>query len=154
MDVVVPNGCCIGNGEGGACLALPVPHDFSLQKAVCSYGFFMMAPNSWAFSPATRSFLERPLRLLDGRSVYTKIFESSCKLHICVTGVQIVSDAEKDHLLAQVSRMLRLSKMETSAIAAFHALHSQAKEDGFGRLFRSPTLFEDMIKSLLLCNCG
>lgn len=50
--------------------------------------------------------------------------------------------------------MLRLSEMDSSAVAAFHALHPQAKEEGFGRLFRSPYLFEDMVKSLLLCNCG
>ncbi|KAI5064837.1 hypothetical protein GOP47_0019532 [Adiantum capillus-veneris] len=154
MGTAANAGCWIGNEEGCVCLAVPVPHDFSLQKAVCSYGFFMMAPNSWVFSTATNSCLERPLRLPDGRAVSTKIFESGCKLHICVLGVQLISEAEKNHISAQVSRMLRLSETESCAIAAFHALHLQAKEDGFGRLFRSPTLFEDMIKSLLLCNCG
>jgi hypothetical protein len=33
---------------------------FSLEKAVCNHGFFMMAPNSWI--PSTKT-LRRPLRL-------------------------------------------------------------------------------------------
>ena len=65
-------------------------------------------------------------------------------------------DSKKSCLLvkAQVTRMLRLSEAESASVAEFHGLHRQAKEEGFGRLFRSPTLFEDMVKSLLLCNCG
>ena len=65
-------------------------------------------------------------------------------------------DSKKSCLLlkAQVTRMLRLSEVESASLAEFHGLHPQAKEEGFGRLFRSPTLFEDMVKSLLLCNCG
>ncbi|XP_010256879.1 PREDICTED: uncharacterized protein LOC104597156 [Nelumbo nucifera] len=35
---------------------------FSLEKAVCSHGLFMMAPNQW--DPSTKTF-QRPLRLSD-----------------------------------------------------------------------------------------
>jgi hypothetical protein len=114
------------NGSEGGCsecrLTLPVKETFDLEKAVCSYGFFMMAPNLWFPSTCT---LQRPLRLRDNRSV-----------------------------MAQVGRMLRLSETEESAISRFHELHPEAKAKGFGRLFRSPTLFEDMVKGILLCNCG
>lgn len=139
-------------------LATPLPPNFSLQKAVCSYGFFMTAPNLWADPPPARAggsgVLERPLRLVDDRAALVRIFESDHQLNICIPGVQPLSEADRDCILVQVSRMLRLSEAESSAIAAFHALHPQAREEGFGRLFRSPTLFEDMVKSLLLCNCG
>jgi len=53
----------------------------------------------------------------------------------------------------QVRRMLRLSEEDGAAVAEFQAMHAAAREAGFGRIFRSPTLFEDMVKCILLCNC-
>ncbi len=50
--------------------------------------------------------------------------------------------------------MLRLSTAEQARVYSFHQKHAAAKEEGFGRLFRSPTVWEDLIKSILLCNCG
>lgn len=55
---------------------------------------------------------------------------------------------------AQVCRMLRLSSSEQQNVLRFQGLHSVARAEGFGRLFRSPTGWEDLIKSILLCNCG
>ena len=55
---------------------------------------------------------------------------------------------------AQVCRMLRLSSSEQQKVLSFQKLHSVARAEGFGRLFRSPTVWEDLIKSILLCNCG
>ncbi|OVA06873.1 hypothetical protein BVC80_497g27 [Macleaya cordata] len=54
---------------------------------------------------------------------------------------------------AQVGRMLHISEEDERKINEFHKLHPVSKNRGFGRLFRSPTLFEDMVKSILLCNC-
>ncbi|KAL6971805.1 hypothetical protein U1Q18_031486, partial [Sarracenia purpurea var. burkii] len=54
---------------------------------------------------------------------------------------------------AQVARMLRLSAKDEKDVQEFHKVHPDAKRKGFGRLFRSPTLFEDVVKSMLLCNC-
>lgn len=154
------------NGSEGGCsecrLTLPVKETFDLEKAVCSYGFFMMAPNLWFPSTCT---LQRPLRLRDNRSVMVCIsqdksisspFSSSLNLLIRVRalGVETLTNEDEQYLLAQVGRMLRLSETEESAISRFHELHPEAKAKGFGRLFRSPTLFEDMVKGILLCNCG
>lgn len=49
--------------------------------------------------------------------------------------------------------MLRLSEEDDRVVAEFQAMHAAAREAGFGRIFRSPTLFEDMVKCILLCNC-
>ncbi|KNC87124.1 hypothetical protein SARC_00747 [Sphaeroforma arctica JP610] len=48
----------------------------------------------------------------------------------------------------QVTRMFRLDE----DISAFHAMQNEAKERGFGRLYRSPSTFEDMIKSITNSN--
>ncbi|XP_060167486.1 uncharacterized protein LOC132598559 isoform X2 [Lycium barbarum] len=53
----------------------------------------------------------------------------------------------------QVRRMLRLSVEENKRVKEFQDICEEAKERGFGRVFRSPTLFEDMVKCMLLCNC-
>jgi hypothetical protein len=49
--------------------------------------------------------------------------------------------------------MLRLSEEDGAAVAGFQAMHTAAREVGFRRIFHSPTLFEDMVKCILLCNC-
>ena len=49
--------------------------------------------------------------------------------------------------------MLRLSEEDGRVVAEFQATHAAAREGGFGRIFCSPTLFEDMVKCILLCNC-
>ena len=58
--------------------------------------------------------------------------------------------------------MLRLSEDEERAVREFRNMYNNEKkkkkkkkrEISFvGRVFRSPTLFEDMVKCMLLCNC-
>jgi hypothetical protein len=53
--------------------------------------------------------------------------------------------------------MLRLSETEERAVGEFRkmCINGGEEEDRSfgGRVFRSPTLFEDMVKCILLCNC-
>ena len=49
--------------------------------------------------------------------------------------------------------MLRLSEEDGRVMAEFQAMHPAAREAGFGRIFRSPTLFEAMVECIFLCNC-
>ncbi|XP_055804610.1 uncharacterized protein LOC129873522 isoform X2 [Solanum dulcamara] len=121
----------------------------SLEKAVCNHGFFMMAPNHW--DPSTKSF-SRPLRLADSiTSAMTLISQHEDHLVIKVYGAAVLS--LKDEGAIKVKRMLRLSDKDEQDVTCFHKLHPDAEAKGFGRLFRSPTLFEDVAKSLLLRFC-
>ncbi|KAM0892716.1 hypothetical protein ACQ4PT_025569 [Festuca glaucescens] len=129
---------------------------FDLEAAVCSHGLFMMAPNRW--DPASRALL-RPLRLATDRSasllarVSRHPARPSDALLVSVLGADALSPLDQDCILEQVRRMLRLSEEEGRVVAEFQAMHAAARESGFGRIFRSPTLFEDMVKCILLCNC-
>lgn len=57
--------------------------------------------------------------------------------------------------------MLRLSESDERAVREFQNMcnihgeeEHRAEDTSFsGRVFRSPTLFEDMVKCILLCNC-
>ncbi|XP_037488819.1 uncharacterized protein LOC119367401 [Triticum dicoccoides] len=129
---------------------------FDLEAAVCSHGLFMMAPNRW--DPASRALL-RPLRLASDRSksllarVSRHPARPSHALLVSVLGADALSPLDQDCILEQVRRMLRLSEEDSRVVAEFQAMHAAAREAGFGRIFRSPKLFEDMVKCILLCNC-
>ena len=56
--------------------------------------------------------------------------------------------------VSQVVRMLRLRPGDINQVAAFQSIHEDARQEKFGYMFRSPSLWEDMIKSITLCNCG
>ncbi|XAR49201.1 DNA-(apurinic or apyrimidinic site) lyase [Bertholletia excelsa] len=146
---------------GGVVVELPLGETaatFDLEKAVCSHGLFMMAPNHW--DPVSKGLL-RPLHLdPDNYSSVSSVLvrishpsDSPKALHVRVYGSDFLSPPHRQSLLAQVRRMLRLSEADDSIVKKFHMMHREAKERGFGRVFRSPTLFEDMVKCILLCNC-
>ncbi|PKA62875.1 hypothetical protein AXF42_Ash018869 [Apostasia shenzhenica] len=138
-------------------LELPVRDpSFDLEKAVCSHGLFMMAPNHW--DPASRT-LQRPLRLSSSSgaaaTVRVRISHPSISgpILVSVAGAASFTSDEEQSLLAQVRRMMRISDENDRLIGEFHKVHADCRESGFGRIFRSPTLFEDMVKCILLCNC-
>ncbi|KAE8699393.1 Leucine-rich repeat (LRR) family protein [Hibiscus syriacus] len=88
---------------------------------------------------------------------------SSSTLHLRVQGTCSLSPSHRHSLLNQVTRMLRLSESEENKLREFRsiveALHgdeelaTECLRSFGGRVFRSPTLFEDMVKCILLCNC-
>ncbi|KAM7509744.1 hypothetical protein LguiB_008619 [Lonicera macranthoides] len=128
-----------------------------LEEAVCNHGFFMMAPNEW--NPLTKT-LTRPLRLDD--SITSAIVSVSHdgtnpnSLHVRIHPLhrhRPVSSSDCQAVLF-LRRMLRISSKDENDVIEFQKMYPEAKTRGFGRLFRSPTLFEDTIKSLLLCACG
>ncbi|PKI74948.1 hypothetical protein CRG98_004720 [Punica granatum] len=147
-----------------AVLELPLgdaAETFSLEKAVCSHGLFMMAPNRW--DPLTRTF-SRPLRLiadLEGDaslSVMVRISHHSRALQVLVYGHSALSPEHESSLMHQVRRMLRLTENDESNMRGFRKMceemrASEVVRNFGGRVFRSPTLFEDMVKCILLCNC-
>uniref|UniRef100_A0A3Q7EV45 Uncharacterized protein n=2 Tax=Solanum lycopersicum TaxID=4081 RepID=A0A3Q7EV45_SOLLC len=73
--------------------------------------------------------------------------------HLVITVYGAIILSSKDEGAIQVKRMLRLSDKDEQDVTDFHKLHPHAEAKGFGRLFRSPTLFEDVAKSLLLRFC-
>lgn len=125
---------------------------FNLENAVCSHGLFLMAPNQW--DPHTKS-LFRPLRLSFSSSALVRISSGQFPHTVLVRvyGARCLSPKEKEEVVVQIRRMLRLSEGEDKKVREFQEMHSEAKQMGFGRVFRSPTLFEDMVKAILFCNC-
>ncbi len=137
---------------------LDVPREYLLARDVCSYGYFLLEPNHW--SPDARAF--RTTIDLDGRAVTVRITQgdlkqptrSFAKLRgrpLTVHADARLSKSEGELLSTRLSRLLDLCT-PASTLRDFHALDTRFKKVGRGRLMRSPTLFEDVIKTVTSCN--
>lgn len=129
-------------------LTISPPSDFLLSRDVCSYGYFLLAPNRW---DVPRQCLCRVFSLEDG-PVYIEIDQADApggKLRLTLS--RPLSTPERRDLERQVSRMLHLDE-DADHIAAFHRVDPRWKPTGRGRLYRSPTLFEDVLKTVTSCN--
>lgn len=136
----------------------PLPAGFCLGAAVCSYGFAMLAPNMWRPGPGVSGGeLARPLRLTKADAVQVVVRQpATTRLEIFVPkGVRRLSSNDVNILRTQIVRMLRLRDEDTVTAKVFAKGNADlAKGIEVGRLFRSPDLFEDLVKTITLCNCG
>ncbi len=128
-------------------VSVSVPRDFVLWRDACSYGYFLLAPNRWI--PSERTLL-RPLRLKSG-PVACAISQPGKGKPLQVETSRTLKAAEKGELNSQLTRMLRLD-MTTQEVREFHKLDPRWKKTGEARLCRSPTLFEDLVKTVTSCN--
>ena len=127
-------------------LTLPTPRGFRLRTAVCSYGYFLLAPNRWL---PDRAELLRPLRLDAGRAVVARIAGPHRAGPLRIDTDARLTRPEIREVKAAVSRMLRLDE----PIDGWRRVRPrEAARRGFDRLFRSPSLFEDMVKTITGCN--
>lgn len=131
-------------------ITLPTPADFDLGAAVCSHGFFVLAPNQW--DPASRT-LGTVITLDETTAVQITLREAD-RQHLRLDSRSSLPADYRATLRRAVGRMLRLEE----SLAPFHALceqhpsHQAAARTRFGRLLRSPTLFEDCVKVICTCN--
>lgn len=137
---------------------VPVPDDFSLAQAVCSYGYYLVPPNLWVPDKNVRASgtFSRPLRFGEGLKYTAQCTilqapsqaKGSIALKVDVAAERQLTESDQDDIRSQVVRMFQT----TADLTAWFKLNKEAEERHFGRLFRSPTLFEDMVKSVTACN--
>ncbi|USN99348.1 MAG: hypothetical protein H6810_01330 [Phycisphaeraceae bacterium] len=191
----------------GSRLTIAAPADYELARDVCSYGYFILAPNHWDVE--TQS-LFRVLDLEDGATTVritqsgrttspTRQRGSSVSSPVAdggggppkagrrgssakrasssarrtpsaslrsapppsATGEErgalravfdrSLSRGEQVQARARIVRMLRLDETKEH-LDGFHRLDPRFRKSGRGRLFRSPTLFEDVVKTVTSCN--
>ncbi|MEZ6318311.1 MAG: hypothetical protein R3B49_06080 [Phycisphaerales bacterium] len=139
----------------GTRLTITPPDDYDLARDVCSYGYFILAPNHW--DPGERS-LTRPLELDAGPATVVITQGGPGARPKRQRGAPLraqfdraLSRPEQAAARAQLTRMLRLDETADD-LRAFHAVDPRWKTSGRGRLFRSPTLFEDVVKTVTSCN--
>jgi N-glycosylase/DNA lyase len=150
-------------GQRGCDLETPTP--FDLDRTVRSHGFYDLAP--WRYDPA-RLFLVRPIRLTSGRVVSVEVVPADpgqgLALRIAAEGR--LRGGEAVEVRRVVRRCLsldddltafhrRIEELETSPRRAARAPSLLwAVRIGAGRLLRSPTVYEDAVKTLCTTNCS
>jgi N-glycosylase/DNA lyase len=142
-------------------VVVQVPVPFDLDLVVRSHGWYDLAP--WSYD-ASRRLLGRPLRLAGGRAVVAEVAPARPgSLALRVTAQGRVGVAAAAEIRAQLAHCLSLDQ----DLAPFHARIAAvpgggargapdlrwALDRGAGRLLRSPTVFEDAVKTLCTTNC-
>ena len=119
--------------------------DYELKRDVCSYGYFLLAPNVWDPTKATLT------RTLD-------VGEGPVRLVIGQPGgrgreVRVVADRAmgRGEIAEAKRRLVRMLRVDDD-VSAFHRVDPRWKKSGRGRLFRSATFFEDVIRTVTNCN--
>ena len=131
----------------GTRLTITPPSDFVLRRDVCSYGYFRLAPNTWSVESQT---LTRLLQLEDGVAALT-IAQPGAKPgeSLRVQCDRALSARERREAKSLMSRMLCL---DDEGVRDFHRVDPRWKRSGRARIFRSPTFFEDLVKTVTSCN--
>lgn len=132
----------------GSRLTISVPRDYVLSRDYCSYGYFLLEPNHW--EPRAR-MLSRILDLDDGPSRLDVLQEGKVGTPLAVRADRGLSRREREQVTMLLTRMLRLDE-DHSEIRDFHRVDPRWRRAGRGRLMRSPTLFEDVVKTVTSCN--
>lgn len=129
-------------------ITIATPSDYELKRDFCSYGYFLLHPNHW--DPRRLEF-SRVLSLEDGPAHVRVAQPGGTGRPLSMLASRGLSAAERGRARAQLARILRLDEDEP-VIAAFHGLDPRWRAAGRGRLMRSPTLFEDVLKTVTSCN--
>jgi 3-methyladenine DNA glycosylase/8-oxoguanine DNA glycosylase len=141
-------------------LSIPVPVDYVLRRDLCSYGYFVLYPNYWDTRAETFTRIldleQGPAALQIRQDSEPGARPTSRNAHLRGRPLRILasrglSPRERTQAKALLSRMLRLDD-SAETIAEFHRLDPRWKPSGRGRLMRSPTFFEDVIKTVTSCN--
>lgn len=120
-----------------------------LRRDACSYGYFLLSPNHW--DPGTQT-VWRALELPDAGPTLLSVSQPAGKgAPLRVRAGRELSRADAAEARARLTRMLRVD-VPTEAVRAFHRVDPRWRRSGRGRLMRSPTMFEDVIKTVTSCN--
>ena len=136
-------------------LHLDVPKPYTFATSVCDHGWPSLAPNQWI---AENQMLQRVEQLTTGRVVLLQITGvnagDAIRIHIDVQADGMLTTAETSEIGAAVRWMLKLDEEFTAfyALAARHAHIGRVVAQGRGRLLRSPTLWEDVVKTIATTN--
>jgi len=134
-----------------ATLRLPVERPFDLRLCLFGHGWVALAPHRW--DEPTKTFTT-VLRLDDVAVDATLRQTTKDELSLQLTSERALTATQKRLARRQIAHMLRLD----DDLAAFHAMCRKeprlawAARRGAGRLLRSATVFEDLMKLLFTTN--
>lgn len=132
-------------------LRITTPQNFSFRRTVASHGWYQLLPfaldtNKWELS-----------RVIDlGKKPPATIFLTARKNYVRVTASRTLNKTETAIALRDARHILRLDDdldpfyLATESDPEFSWIGAQ----GAGRMLRSPTVFEDLVKMICTTNCS
>ncbi len=122
---------------------------FSFRSVVASHGWLQLVPFNFLEETGRLTYVDR---LASGRVVELNLREASGGVSVEVAGS--LTAAEKSEVKSRVSWMLGLDMdfTEFYALARKEPKLKNAQKKAQGRVLRCPTLFEDVIKTILTTN--
>lgn len=135
-------------------LSVTVPQPYDFAAAVRDHGWVALAPCGWESDQAT---LTRVERLSDGQVVLLAIYTTPAtpdQVQVTVTPDGALSPALCAEIRAKVRWMLKLD-VDLDGFYQRARRHDHiwsVVQTGRGRLLRSPTLFEDVVKTICTTN--
>lgn len=130
---------------------IETPRGFDFERTLNSHGWSDLAPFEWM----SKSELRRVLDMGDDREPVT-ITMTVAREGVRVSAPRKLNKGEAARAARDVRHMLRLDDDMTEFYAALAAEPDFAwiARDGAGRLLRSPTVYEDLVKSIMTTNCS
>ena len=129
-------------------IILTPPASFSLPAVVRSHGWIQMSP----FSETPNHGLSYIIRLSTGKVLLFNVHSLDSSLRVDST--ELLTDAEQTELSRHITWMLDLDQdfTEFYALARQEPKLAKMVEGNAGRVLRSPSLFEDVVRTLLTTN--
>ena len=131
-------------------LKILAPRNFSFRRTVASHGWYQLLP----FALDTEKW--QLTRVIDvGKKPPVTIFMEERKNHVHLTAARPLNNSEAAIVLRDARHILRLDDdlrdfyLATDNDPEFVWVSKQ----GAGRLLRSPTVFEDLVKMICTTNC-
>jgi N-glycosylase/DNA lyase len=132
-------------------ITIKTPVDFNFHRTVLSHGWCALLPfeldrTGWTLT-----------RVLDvGRSKPVTVRISSSKRGLRVATSRPLSEANAAKIVRDVRHMMRLDDNLQEFYLAMSAVGDFAwiTNEGAGRLLRSPTVYEDLVKMICTTNCS
>jgi len=132
-------------------VTIPTPPDFNFRRTVMSHGWCALLP--FEFDKTTWTLV----RVLDaGEATPVTVRITSAKRALAIELSRRLKKASVENVIRAVRHMFRLDDdlevfyKSVSAEAEF----SWIADEGAGRLLRSPTVFEDLVKMICTTNCS
>jgi len=132
-------------------IKIPVPGNFNFKRTVISHGWCELPPfqldrENW--------ILGRVLDLAPAKPVTVTI--KGRNRHLLIESSRTLSGSAEQRVIKDVRHMLRLDDNmgDFYKLLAGDADFGWVPEQGAGRLLRSPTVFEDLVKMICTTNCS
>ncbi len=128
---------------------LEIPSNFNFSRTVFSHGWYQLLP----FEFDSDSLCLNRIFQNSEKSVSAAIYQSDGNIEVKISDNNI-DQKFKEQILREVRHILRLDDDLNDFYQLTKKKFSWISETNSGRLLRSPTVFEDLIKTICTTNCS